>query len=150
MDGPFGYGAAKDFTISGSAKLGLLDLLVAEGKQQGRTYSADPHPEAGHFYRSDHFSFAKQGVPAISYDQGQDLVNGGTARGQSLYEAYVRDRYHQPADEWAAITDWSAVPQTLGLLYATGHDLAESRDWPQWSADSEFRPIRDKSAALRK
>jgi Zn-dependent M28 family amino/carboxypeptidase len=150
MDGPFGEGAAHDFTISGSAKLGLLDLLQAEAARQGRHYSPDPHPEAGSFYRSDHFSFAKQGVPAISYDQGQDLVNGGAARGQALYQAYVKDRYHQPADEWSPNWDLSAVPQVMGLLYATGRELADGTMWPNWSADSEFRAARDRTASARR
>ena len=149
MDGPFGEGAAHDFTISGSAKLGLLDLLQAEAAKQGRHYSPDPHPEAGAFYRSDHFSFAKQGVPAISYDQGQDLVNGGAARGQALYQAYVKDRYHQPADEWSPNWDLSAVPQVMGLLYVTGRDLADGTMWPNWSADSEFRAARDRTGSER-
>ena len=149
MDGPFGSGAAHDFTISGSARLGLLDLLQAEGAKQGRHYAPDPHPEAGHFYRSDHFSFAKQGVPAVSYDQGQDLVDGGAARGQAKYEEYVRDHYHQPSDEWSASLDFSAVPQVLGQLYATGRDLADGGQWPNWSADSEFRAARDRTASAR-
>ena len=150
MDGPFGSGASHDFTISGSARLGLLDMLQAEAAKQGRHYTPDPHPEAGSFYRSDHFSFAKQGVPAVSYDQGQDLLNGGTARGQALYEEYVRDHYHQPSDEWSPNWDLSAVPQVMGLLYQTGRDLADSSAWPNWSQDSEFRGTRDKTAAERK
>ena len=150
MDGPFGLGAAHDFTISGSAKLGLLDMLEAEGTKQGRHYSPDSRPEAGSFFRSDHFSFAKKGVPAISYGQGIDLVNGGTVRGKHLRDAYVKDRYHQPADEWSADMDLSGVPQVLGLLYATGRDLADSTAWPNWSADSEFRAARDATAGERK
>ena len=150
MDGPFGWGKAKDFTISGSAKLGLLDLLTAEAAKQGRTYAPDPHPEAGSFYRSDHFPFAKQGVPAVSYSNGQDLVDGGKARGQAIYEAWIKERYHQPADEWRAIADWSAVPQVLEVLYSAGRKLADGRDWPQWSPDSEFKATRDRTAAMRK
>jgi Zn-dependent M28 family amino/carboxypeptidase len=150
MDGPFGLGAAKDFTISGSAKLGLLDMLEAEGTKQGRHYSPDSRPEAGSFFRSDHFSFAKKGVPAISYGQGIDLVNGGTERGKQLRDAYVKDRYHQPADEWSPQMDFTGVPQVLGLLYATGRDLADSGAWPNWSADSEFRAARDATASQRK
>lgn len=150
MDGPFGLGAAKDFTISGSAKLGLLDMLEAEGTKQGRHYSPDSRPEAGSFFRSDHFSFAKKGVPAISYGQGIDLVDGGTERGKQLRDAYVKDRYHQPADEWSADMDFTSVPQVLGLLYATGRDLADSDAWPDWSADSEFRAARDATASQRK
>ena len=149
MDGPFGLGVARDFTISGSARLGLLDMLEVDGTKQGRHYSPDSRPEAGSFFRSDHFSFAKKGVPAISYGQGIDLVDGGTARGARLRDAYVKDRYHQPADEWSADMDFASVPQVLGLLYATGRDLADGGDWPDWSADSEFRAARDATASQR-
>ena len=143
-------GPAHDFSISGNAKLGLLDDLVAEGKKQGRTYTPDAEPEAGHFYRSDHFSLAKRGVPAISIESGEDLIDGGKAAGKAAREAYVRDKYHQPADQWTP--DWNTTGQVLDveLMFALGQNLANSREWPNWSADSEFRAERDKTAALRK
>jgi len=149
MDALSVYGAAHDFTISGSAKLGLLDDLVAQGKQRGLAFTPDPDPAAGHFYRSDHFSFAKRGVPAVSVESGRDLSEGGRARGDALYQSYVRDHYHQPSDEWQADWNWQGVIQTLGLAYAVGDQLATDREWPNWSADSEFRAARDKSAARR-
>ena len=149
MDSTIGPGAARDFTISGQARLGLLDLLVAEGKALGRAYTPDPRTEAGGFYRSDHFPFAKKGVPAISFGTGRDLVNGGTARGQALAEEYTKDRYHQPADEWSADWDMSGVVPDLNLLYWTGRRLADSKAWPNWSEDSEFRAARDASASER-
>jgi Zn-dependent M28 family amino/carboxypeptidase len=127
----------------------LLDMLVAEGKRQGRYYSPDPHPERGHFYRSDHFSFAKVGVPAISFGEGNDLVNGGTARGEALDEEYVAKHYHQPSDEWSPTWDFSGMAQDVQLLHNLGRDLANSRAWPNWSPDSEFRAARDKTAADR-
>ena len=148
-DGGQIWGRAKNFTISGSAKLGLLDMLVAEGKKQGRYYSPDPHPEAGHFYRSDHFSFAKVGVPAISFGEGNDLVNGGIPRGEALDKEYVEKHYHQPSDEWSSSWDFTGMAQDVQLLHNLGRDLANSRAWPNWSADSEFRATRDKSAADR-
>jgi Zn-dependent M28 family amino/carboxypeptidase len=150
MDNIIGEGAAKDFTISGVARLGLLDMLVAEGGKLGRTYTPDPRTETGGFYRSDHFSMAKQGVPAISFKPGLDLLNGGVARGKALSDAYTKDRYHQPADEWSATWDLSSVTPDLTLLYNTGRALADSRTWPNWSSDSEFKATRDKSAVERK
>jgi Zn-dependent M28 family amino/carboxypeptidase len=150
MDSTIGSGAAKNFTISGTAKLGLLDRLVAEGQKLGRSYTPDPRVEAGGFYRSDHFPFAKVGVPAISFGTGNDLVNGGVARGKAIGEVYTRERYHQPADEWSPDWDMSGVAPDLMLLYNVGRGLATSRDWPQWSADSEFRAAREASAAERK
>ena len=143
------YGRQKDFTIRGTAKLDLIDDVVAAGKRQGRYYVPDPHPETGGFYRSDHFSFAKVGVPAISFSQGLDLVNGGTARGEALAQAYNKNNYHQPSDEWHADWDWSGVAENAELLHDVGLRLANSREWPNWSADSEFRAARDASAAER-
>ncbi|KKC24065.1 peptidase M20 [Sphingomonas sp. SRS2] len=150
MDSIFGEGAARDFTISGVAKLGLLDLLIAEGTKLDRTYAPDPRTETGGFYRSDHFTLAKQGVPAISFKPGRDLANGGVARGKALADAYTRDAYHQPADEWSADWDLSALKPDLTLLYNTGRALADSRAWPEWSAGSEFKAKRDETASARK
>ena len=146
-DGGSIYGPAKNFTISGNAKLGLLDMLIAEGKKQGRYYSPDPHPEAGHFYRSDHFSFAKVGVPAISFGDGNDLVNGGTERGEALAKEYTDKHYHQPSDEWLPTWNFEGMAEDANLLHNLGRDLANSRDWPDWSPDSEFRAKRDAAAA---
>ncbi|WP_156679115.1 M28 family metallopeptidase [Sphingomonas profundi] len=150
MDSTIGYGPARDFTISGVAKLDLLDMLVAEGKRLGRSYTPDPRAGEGSFYRSDHFSFAKQGVPAISFGNGRDLAQGGVARGKALAEAYTRDRYHQPADEWSADWDMGGVTPDLTLLYDLGRSLADGRAWPGWSADSEFAAARARTAAQRR
>jgi Zn-dependent M28 family amino/carboxypeptidase len=144
------YGPAKNFTIAGTAKLELLDDLVAEGKKVGRYFSPDPHPESGGFYRSDHFSFAKQGVPAISFKAGNDLVNGGMERGETLGREYNRLHYHQPSDEWSADWDFSGIAADGELLHMLGRDLANSREWPNWSADSEFKAARDRTASERR
>jgi Zn-dependent M28 family amino/carboxypeptidase len=150
MDALSVAGPAKDFTISGTAKLGLLDDLVKEGEARGRSYTPDPRLAAGGFYRSDHFSMAKRGVPAISFGSGRDLVNGGRERGDALAKDYTANRYHQPGDEWSADWDLSGMAQDVSLLYDLGRDLANSREWPNWSQDSEFRAERDKTAAERK
>jgi len=142
-------GLQKNFTIRGTAKLDLADMIIAEGKRQGRYFTPDPHPETGGFYRSDHFSFAKVGVPAISFSEGLDLVNGGTARGEAIAQDYNSKHYHQPSDEWQPNWDWSGVAQNAELLHQVGLRLGNSRDWPNWSADSEFRAARDQSAAER-
>jgi len=150
MDNIVVSGAAKDFTISGVARLDLLDMLVAEGTKLGRVYTPDPRAETGGFYRSDHFSMAKQGVPAISFKPGLDLLDGGVDRGKALSDAYTKDRYHQPADEWSADWDLSSVTPDLTLLYNLGRTLADGRAWPNWSPTSEFRATRDATAAERK
>jgi Zn-dependent M28 family amino/carboxypeptidase len=143
------WGPEKDFSISGTAKLDLLDDLIAAGKAEGRSFTPDPHPENGGFYRSDHFSFAKQGVPAISFKPGLNLVNGGIARGEALDADYTAKRYHQPDDEFNPQWDFRGMAQDANLLHIVGEKLANSREWPNWSDDSEFRAARDRSAADR-
>ena len=142
-------GPARNFTIAGTARLGLLDALVAEGAKQGRTFAPDPHPESGGFYRSDHFPFAKVGVPAISFKSGNDLVNGGTERGEALSKDYTEKRYHQPDDEWLPSWDFTGIASDAQLLHSLGRSLANSSAWPNWSDDSEFRGVRDQSAGER-
>jgi Zn-dependent M28 family amino/carboxypeptidase len=150
MDALSPNGPSRDFTISGSAKLDLLDQLVAKAKQWNMSYTADPKPEAGHFFRSDHFPLAKRGVPAISFGSGEDWVDGGVAAGRAMEDSYTTNNYHQPSDEWSAQWSFTGMARDLEVLYGVGRDLADSPAWPNWSKDSEFRTIRDQSAAKRK
>src|SRR5690606_28801598 len=107
---------------------------------------ADSKPEAGYFFRSDHFPFAKRGVPAVSFGSGEDMVDGGPAAGRRFSEEYTANRYHQPADEWEADWSFGGMARDLQLLYTLGSELANSDRWPNWSRDSEFRAARDASA----
>jgi Zn-dependent M28 family amino/carboxypeptidase len=150
MDALDPHGPARDFTISGNARLDLLDQLIATAKRWNLTYSPDPRPEAGGFFRSDHFSFAKRGVPAVSFDSGDDWVDGGLAAGKKAAEEYTTNHYHQPSDEWQASWSFTGMARDLQILYTLGSDLANSNAWPNWSSDSEFRAARDASAADRK
>ena len=142
-------GPARDFSIRGNQKFGLLDILVEEAAKRGRRYTPDPHPETGGFFRSDHFTIAKVGAPALSFSPGRDLVNGGIARAEAWSKMYTEKMYHQPADEYSPDWDFSGMAQDTELLHAVGLRLANSCDWPNWSADSEFRAARDRSAAER-
>ena len=150
MDAMDPHGPARDFTTSGSAKVDLLDQLVDTAKGWNLTYATDPKPEAGYFFRSDHFPFAKRGVPAISFGSGEDKVDGGVAAGKAIEDAYTADRYHQPADQWQADWSFTGMARDLQLLYTVGSDLANSGRWPNWGEDSEFRAARDATAAQRK
>lgn len=141
-------GRTKDFEANGSNT--LVDEIVTEAHKQGRTLAPDPKPEAGHFYRSDHFPFSKAGVPAVSFNPGEDLVNGGKARGAALREAYTEKKYHQPADEWSKNLDFSGEAEDVTLLYNVGKSLVNSARWPEWKDGSEFKALRDRSAASRK
>ena len=142
-------GPQKNFTIRGTAKFDLADDIIAQGRRDGRYFTPDPHPETGGFYRSDHFSFAKVGVPAVSFSEGLDLVSGGVARGEAISQEYNSKHYHQPSDEWQPNWDWSGIAQNAELLHQVGLRLANSREWPNWGADSEFRAARDQSSAER-
>ena len=148
-DGAAVNGPAKDISVSGDGGLTLQDDLITVAKAHGRYFTPDARPEAGSFFRSDHFSFAKQGVPALSFHSGQDLVKGGTTAGKAAQEAYTRDRYHQPADEFDPNWDLSGMAQDLTIIYDLGTGLANSREWPQWKPGSEFKAARDTTAAQR-
>ena len=148
-DGLSTGGPARDVSVSGSAKLSLIDDIAAAARAQGRYFTPDAVPEAGHFYRSDHFPLAKRGVPAVSINSGLDLYKGGVNAGRAIEVDYVVHRYHQPADEWRA--DWDLSGQAIddGLIYEIGRKLADSKIWPDWGEGSEFKSVRDASASQR-
>jgi Zn-dependent M28 family amino/carboxypeptidase len=150
MDALSPEGPARNFTISGNAKLDLLDLLTEKAKTRGLAYTPDPQPEAGKFFRSDHFSLAKRGVPAISFGSGNDWIAGGVAAGQGSKNKYTAEAYHQPSDQFDPRWSFGGMARDLGMLYELGRDLANSTAWPNWSADSEFRKARDESTPERK
>ncbi|MFL5298108.1 MAG: M28 family metallopeptidase [Phenylobacterium sp.] len=150
MDGAAVNGPAKDISTSGDVGLTLQDDLIEVAKAHGRRFTPDARPEAGSFFRSDHFSFAKRGVPALSFGSGQDLVKGGVAAGKAARDAYTRDRYHQPADEYDPNWDLSGMAADLTIGYDLGRRLANSREWPEWKPGSEFKAARDRTAAARK
>ncbi len=143
-------GPEKDISVSGGGQSTLEDELAAVAKRHGRYFSPDPDPGAGHFYRSDHFSFAKAGVPAISLTSGRDLVKGGRVAGVAWHADYVAHRYHQPADEWSPDMDLTGQAEDSELAYELGRKLSGSRLWPQWTPTSEFKPIRDASESKRR
>jgi Zn-dependent M28 family amino/carboxypeptidase len=142
------YGPTRDVSTFGDTQNALLADLVQLAQAQGRTYSPDPSPEAGHFFRSDHFSLSKRGVPAMSFSPGDDLVNGGVSAGRAHREDYFAHRYHQPGDEWTPAMDFRGEALDVTLLYNLGRKLATS-GWPQWNEGSEFKEIRDQSAVQR-
>ncbi len=147
MDALAMYGPSKDVIVIGPGKSQLDTYLNAALKAQGRTATPEPTPEKGFYYRSDHFSLAKHGVPMVYFETGQNLVKGGLAAGQAAAKDYEEHRYHAPSDEYDPNWDWSGVQQDVALYYSLSRALAESRDWPNWMPGDEFRAIRDKSRA---
>ena len=145
-------GPSRDVVLVGAGRNSLEQDLVRAAAAQGRTVTPDAHPERGLFYRADHFSLAKRGVPTLllmAIGGGPDLVQGGRAAGDRWVSTYTAERYHKPGDAWSADWDLRGAAQDVDLLYAAGRDLAFSTRWPTWNATSEFRAVRDASHAER-
>ena len=106
-------------------------------------------PQNGYYYRSDHFSLAKHGVPMLYVDSGDDLIEGGKAAGEAAAKDYTEKRYHGPKDEYDPNWNWAGVAQDLNLFYTIGRELANTTAWPNWVAGDEFRAIRDRSRAAQ-
>lgn len=145
MDALSVAGPAKDVTVIGGGKSQLDAFLETALKAAGRVATPDAKPEAGYYYRSDHFAFAKLGVPMIYVEGGEDLVNGGRAAGAAAAADYTEKRYHGPKDEYDESWDWSGVMTDLQLYYRLGRMMAMSTSWPNWNDGDEFRGIRDES-----
>ena len=140
-------GRTKDLTVIGLGNSELEDILARVAEKQGRVLKAEAGLEKGFFYRSDHFSFAKAGVPSLYAKGGNDHVDGGEAKGLAWNAAYSADRYHKPADEFDPNWDFAGVVEDLTALYAVGRELAGNEAWPNWYAGNEFRAARDASRA---
>jgi len=143
------YGPTKDITYSGKGQSTLEDMLADAAKARGRYVAPEDHPEAGHYFRSDHFNFARAGVPSLTADGGVDDLTRGTAYGKQKHDEYTAERYHQPADQYDSTWDLTGGLQDIGLVYAIGKRLAFGHEWPEWKLGSEFKALRDKSAADR-
>ena len=145
MDGINPLYKTNDVVITGVGQNDLEDYLTEFAKQQGRYISPEAHPEAGHYYRSDHFNFAKVGVPALDCGGGIDVVGKGKDFGKQLQDDYTAHRYHRPADEFNPEWTFEGGIQDLQLLYLVGKKLANETTFPKWKDGSEFKAIREKS-----
>ncbi|MBY6063004.1 M28 family metallopeptidase [Pseudidiomarina sediminum] len=143
------YGPMQDMVVVGHGNSELEEYLAKYVEQQDRYVAPEPTPEAGSFYRSDHFNLAKKGVPMLYAKGGVDHFEKGKAYGQQQRAQYVQVAYHKPADEFDPSWDLRGVQQDLWLFYWVGNELANSSDWPNWYNGNEFRGIRDESAAER-
>ena len=142
-------GPAKNLTVIGKGKSQLDAYLEAAAKAEGRTPEMEPTPEKGFYYRSDHFSFAKLGVPMVYFEGGDNLIIGGKAAAQAAADDYEKNRYHAPDDEFDENWDWSGVMSDLKLYYRVGRMLAMTNAWPNWNEGDEFRAVRDKSRSRK-
>jgi Zn-dependent M28 family amino/carboxypeptidase len=144
MDAMDVIGPTRNLQIIGSGQSQLEDMLKAALKKQGRYASPDATPQNGFYFRSDHFSFAKAGVPALMTQTGDDKVDGGTAAGKAALADYTAHRYHTPMDNFDPKWDFSGVAEDTQALYEVGRELVNSDEWPKWNQDSEFRARREK------
>ncbi len=145
-------GPARDVVLVGAGQNDLEDDLVRAAGAQSRTVTPDAKPERGLFYRADHFSLAKRGVPTLllmALGGGEDLVTGGRAAGDAWVADYTAHCYHQPCDAWSPNWNLHGAAEDVDLLYRMGKELGNSRRWPQWRPASEFKAIRDRSIAAR-
>ncbi|HTX06245.1 MAG TPA: M28 family metallopeptidase [Steroidobacteraceae bacterium] len=136
-------GRARDMTVIGAGQSQLEDDLKQVLSVQGRELTAEATPQYGYYFRSDHFSFAEAGVPALIVGPGLDLIDGGRAAGLSAAEDYTAHRYHTPNDVFDPNWDLSGTLEDIQTLYILGRNLADGDQWPDWYADSEFRARRD-------
>ncbi|MBU3970339.1 MAG: M28 family peptidase [Alphaproteobacteria bacterium] len=142
-------GSTRDVPIFGKGQNELEDRLQALAEPLGRYVSDDGMPEQGFYYRSDHFPFARMGVPAIMPWHGWDWVEGGREAGEAAWRTKFAADYHKASDEWSADWDLTSAVENLTLLYHLGLDLANSEDWPGWKPTSEFAVVRARSDAAR-
>ena len=138
-------GRFRDLNVMGDNKSSLGPAIAQLVKAEGIRLSPDAHPEQGHFYRSDHFSFAKVGIPSVSIGAGDDYVGRPAGWGVKQGDDYTAHRYHQPSDEYRSDFDLSGATQIADIVYRFGLALGNARTVPTWNADAEFRSLRQGS-----
>jgi Zn-dependent M28 family amino/carboxypeptidase len=136
------FGKTKDVEISGAGQSELEDYVSNELKKTGRYLGPETNPEAGHYFRSDHFNFAKAGVPSLTTGAGIDVVGKGKAYGQKMHDDYTANRYHRPADMYDATWNLDGGLEDIEMLFQVGKRLAFESTFPKWKDGSEFKKLR--------
>jgi Zn-dependent M28 family amino/carboxypeptidase len=135
-------GRARNVELIGPGRTSLEDDLARAAKAEGLRVTPEPHPEAGWYFRSDHYSFARRGVPALAFRIGRDLVEGGLDAGTARSEDYNVRRYHQPDDEFDPKWSFDGAAQEAAVALRVGRGIAAGGDWPTWRPGSEFVGLR--------
>jgi Zn-dependent M28 family amino/carboxypeptidase len=144
------FGRTKDMTIVGYGNSQLDKYAVAVLKKYGRYAIADPTPEKGGYFRSDHFSFAKVGVPSLDLSEGVDNVEHGKEWGLAAHEKWINENYHKPSDNYEPDKwDFAGLTEDVKVYFETGYDLSMSKEFPEWSADFPFKSLRDKMMRVK-
>jgi len=137
------WGKTKDMVIVGLGNSTLDDVAIEVLKERGRTVVGDPEPQKGHYYRSDHFEFAKQGVPAFDPDMGTDFIGKPTGFGQQKRDEYDANDYHKPSDQVKPDWDLSGAVDDLKVFFEMGYRIAQGDKFPEWKPGTEFKARRD-------
>ena len=145
MDALGSYGETNNFAITGKGQNDLDDYVAEFAKADGKKLTGDKNPGAGGYYRSDHFNFAKVGVPALDMNNGAESTAHGEAYGKAKQKEYGDLHYHQPSDSYTPDMDANGMAQVANLLFKVGNKLANETTFPGWKAGSEFKAIREKS-----
>ncbi|AQQ67365.1 peptidase M28 [Microbulbifer agarilyticus] len=143
-------GPMRDVVVMGYGSSELEKMLEKAAAKQARYLAPEEHPERGYFYRSDHFSLAKKGVPMLYFTSGTDSFEHGREWAQQKGKDYLANAYHKPGDEYDAEWNLEGAALDLALGLDLGLELANSRDWPNWYEGNEFRAARDASSETRK
>jgi Zn-dependent M28 family amino/carboxypeptidase len=143
MDGINQWGRTNDFTVIGLGNSTLDDALTRILKADGRTVRPDAEPEKGFYYRSDHFEFAKQGVPALDTDAGTDFIGKPNGYGMRKRDEYTSKDYHKPSDEVKKDWDLTGGVQDVRTLFRVGYVVAQQDTMPEWKPGTEFKAKRD-------
>lgn len=138
------WGPTRDIVVIGLGNSTIDEVLADAAAETGRTLVADPEPAKGFFYRSDHFEFAKQGVPALYTDEGVDFIDRPASFGEEKRAKWTADLYHKPADEIDSAWDLGGAIADLQLLYVVGRRIADGDGWPTWKDGTEFKAVRDR------
>ena len=141
--------AARDIELIGGGRTDLETDFARAAKTSGLRVDPESSPEAGWYFRSDHFSFARRGVPSMAFRAGRDLIKGGRAKGQAIVSAYNSRCYHQPCDEFDPHWTFAGTVQEATVAWRLGETLANSRRWPQWNDGVTYKPLRELSRAER-
>lgn len=146
IDGLNVWGPTEDVTVIGLGNTTLDDLLAEVLEDQGgRTPTPDPEPEQGYFYRSDHFPFAKVGIPALYTDTGVRFAGRPPEYAVEVRAAYRENHYHQPSDEFDPDWDFTGAAEDVRALYRVALRVAQTHEWPEWTPGTEFKAIRERS-----
>ena len=143
VDGLNIWGPTKDIVVVGLGKSELDSVLAEVATEKERTLSPDGEPEKGYFFRSDHFEFAKRGVPALFTNPGFADLRYGEDWARAQHEQFTAERYHKPADEYDPTWNLDGAVEDLRLLFEFGFQLADNDAWPNWREGTGFRSIRD-------